>query len=74
MMTMTADTFASADVRLLTSDNIAANRETLANGSYPIRRPLYFVYNTDPAKLKPAIKAFIDWVKGPDGQKVIASL
>jgi phosphate transport system substrate-binding protein len=74
MMTMTADTFASADVRLLTVDNVAASRETLANGTYPIRRPLYFVYNTDATKLKPAIKAFIDWVKGPDGQKVIASL
>ena len=74
MMTMTADTFASTDVRLLTLDGIAATRETLASGTYPIRRPLYFVYNTDPAKLKPAIKAFIDWVKGPDGQKVIASL
>ena len=74
MMTMTADTFASADVRLLTVDNIAASRETLANGTYPIRRPLYFVYNTDGTKLKPAIQAFIDWVKGPDGQKVIASL
>ena len=74
MMTMTADTFASADVRLLTIDNISATRETLANGTYPIRRPLYFVYNTDATKLKPAIKAFIDWVQSPDGQKVIASL
>ena len=74
MMTMTADTFASADVRLLTVDNVAATRDTLANGTYPIRRPLYFVYHTDQTKLKPAIKAFIDWVKGPDGQKIIATL
>jgi phosphate transport system substrate-binding protein len=74
MMTMTADTFASADVRLLTIDNVAATRTTLGDGTYPIRRPLYFVYNTDATKLKPAIKSFIDWLKGPDGQKVIASL
>ena len=74
MMTMTADTFASADVRLLTIDSIAATRTTLADGTYPIRRPLYLTYNTDPTKLKPAIKSFIDWVKGPDGQKIIASL
>jgi len=74
MMTMTADTFASADVRLLTIENISATRETLANGTYPIRRPLYFVYNTDPLKLKSAVKSFVDWLKGPDGQKVIASL
>jgi phosphate transport system substrate-binding protein len=74
MMTMTADTFASADVRLLTIDGIAATRATLTDGTYPIRRPLYLTYNTDATKLKPAIKSFIDWVKGPDGQKVIASL
>ena len=74
MMTMTADTFASADVRLLTIDNVAATRDTLANGTYPIRRPLYFVYSADTSKLKPAIRSFIDWLKGTDGQKVIASL
>ncbi len=74
MMTMNAQTFSSTDARLLTIDNVTATRENLANGTYPIRRPLYFVYNTDPTKLKPAIKSFIDWVKGTDGQKVIASL
>jgi len=74
MMTMNAQTFSSTDAKLLTIDNVAATRATLADGTYPIRRPLFFVYNTDAAKLKPTIKSFIDWVKGPDGQKVIASL
>jgi phosphate transport system substrate-binding protein len=74
MMTMNAATFNSTDVKLLTIDNVAATRETLSNGTYPIRRPLYFTYNADATKLKPAIKAFIDWVKGTDGQKIIANL
>ncbi|HET7700534.1 MAG TPA: substrate-binding domain-containing protein [Candidatus Limnocylindria bacterium] len=74
MMTMNAKSFDSPDMRMLTIDNIAATRENLANGTYPIRRPLFFVYHTDPSKLKPAIKSFIDWVKGPEGQKVLASL
>lgn len=74
MMTMNAQSFSSADMKLLTIDNIAATRETLSNGTYPIRRPLFFVYNTDPTKLKPAIKSFIDWAKGTDGQKIIANL
>ena len=74
MMTMNATAFSAADMKLLTIDNVAATRETLSNGTYPIRRPLYLVYNTDPAKLKPAIKSFIDWVKGADGQKIIANL
>jgi phosphate transport system substrate-binding protein len=74
MMTMNAQAFSATDMKLLTIDNFAATRDNLANGTYPIRRPLFFVYNTDATKLKPAIKSFIDWVKGPDGQKVIASL
>jgi len=74
MMTMNAKAFSTADVKMLTIDNIAATRETLANGTYPIRRPLFFVYNTEPAKVKPTIKAFIDFVKGPEGQKILAGL
>ena len=74
MMTMNAKAFSTADVRLLTIDNIAATRDTLANGTYPIRRPLYFVSHTDPAKVKPTVKAFLDFVKGPEGQKILAGL
>ena len=74
MMTMNAQSFSSTEMRLLTIDGIEATRDNLANGKYPIRRPLFFVHNPDTTKLKPAVKAFIDWVKGPDGQKVIASL
>jgi phosphate transport system substrate-binding protein len=74
MMTMNAKAFSTADVRMLTIDNIAATRDTLANGTYPIRRPLYFVSHTDPAKVKPTIKAFLDFVKGPEGQKILAGL
>jgi phosphate transport system substrate-binding protein len=74
MMTMNALAFNTADVRLLTIDGIAANRETLSNGTYPIRRPLFFVYQAEPAKVKPTIKAFLDFVKGPDGQKILAGL
>lgn len=74
MMTMNAKAFGTADVRLLTIDNITATRETLANGTYPIRRPLYFTYHTDPVKLKPTIKAFLDFVRGTEGQKILAGL
>jgi ABC-type phosphate transport system substrate-binding protein len=39
-----------------------------------VRRPLYFVYPTDLTKIKPGIKAFLDFVKGPEGQKILAGL
>jgi phosphate transport system substrate-binding protein len=74
MMTMNATSFTATDMKLLAIDGISATRETLSNGTYPIRRPLFFVHNPDATKLKPAIKSFIDWVKGTDGQKIIASL
>jgi phosphate transport system substrate-binding protein len=74
MMTMNAQTLGATEIRLLTIDGVAATRENLSNGTYPIRRPLYIVYNTDRTKVKPAMREFIDWVKGPEGQKVLASL
>ena len=74
MMTMNAKTFGTADVRLLTVDGIAATRDTLNDGTYPIRRPLYFTYQPNAANVRPAIKAFLDFVKGPEGQKILAGL
>jgi phosphate transport system substrate-binding protein len=75
MMTMNAKAFSAAgEVRMLTIDNIAATKDTLVNLTYPIRRPLFFVYHPEPAKVKPTIKAFIDFVKGPEGQKILAGL
>ena len=74
MVTMNASTFANATIAFATIDGVAASRENLDSGKYQVRRPLYFVYNADPTKLKPAIKALIDFVKGPDGQKILAGL
>lgn len=74
MVTMNASTFGNAKIALVTVDGVQASRENLNSGAYKIRRPLYFVYNADPTKLKPAIKAFLDFVKGPEGQKILAGL
>jgi phosphate transport system substrate-binding protein len=45
--------------------------ETAQDGTYPISRFLYFYTAGEPAG---AIKKFIDWTKGPDGQKVIGDV
>ena len=72
MVTMNATTFVNSSIAFVTVDNVPATRDNLNSGKYQVRRPLYFVYN--PTTAKPAIKAFIDFVKGPEGQKILAGL
>ena len=72
MVTMNAATFSNTSIAFATIDGVAASRDNLNTGKYQVRRPLYLVY--DPAKAKPAIKAFVEFVKGPEGQKILAGL
>jgi phosphate transport system substrate-binding protein len=75
MVTMTATTFGTSTIAFATVDGVAATRDNLNTGKYQVRRPLYFVYSADPNKpVKPAIKAFLDFVKGSEGQKILAGL
>ena len=74
MVSLSTQAYGSTTIRLLSLDGIAASRETIAAGTYPMLRPLYLIYNTDPAKVRPAITAFVEFVRGPDGQKVLAGL
>jgi phosphate transport system substrate-binding protein len=74
MVTMNATTFGNPSIAFTTVDGVAATRENLNSGKYQVRRPLYFVYSTDATKIKPAIKAFLDFVRGPEGQKILAGL
>ncbi len=45
--------------------------DTVLNGSYKVSRPLFVYTNGEPAG---AIKAYIDWILGPEGQKIVAEL
>jgi phosphate transport system substrate-binding protein len=51
-----------------TSEAVTPSLETAQSGKYPIARFLYFYTAGESTGLA---KRFIDWVKGPDGQKVI---
>src|SRR5437773_314087 len=72
MVTMKPATFGNTSIAFATIDGVTASRDNLNTGKYQVRRPLYLVY--DPTKAKPAILAFIDFVKGPEGQKILAGL
>ena len=64
-------TLADQQIRLVALDGVAPTADNLASGKYPVRRPLYLTYLKDGAKVKPAIKAFLDFVRTPEGQQII---
>jgi phosphate transport system substrate-binding protein len=47
---------------------VPASKETIADGSYPLSRPLYFYSRGQPLG---AAKAFIDWTLSEEGQGVV---
>lgn len=44
---------------------------TVNNGSYPIARPLFMYTSGEPSG---ALKQYIDWIRGPDGQMIVLEL
>lgn len=73
MATLKQTTVDDPKVRLLAIDGVPATMAALNDGSYKIRRPLYLVFPIDPSKMKPDVKLFVDFVRSPEGQKILAS-
>jgi phosphate transport system substrate-binding protein len=73
MATTSSRVLTDDTVRALSIDNIAPTIENLVSGTYKIGRPLLIVYPADEAKVKPAIKAFLDFVRSSEGQRIAAS-
>src|SRR5713101_4380044 len=57
-------------VKLVSIDGVAPTPENLVNGSYKIGRPLLLVFPKDESKLRSGIKAFLDFVRSPEGQQI----
>ncbi len=56
-------------VKLLALEGLAPTKENVANGSYPFFRPLFLMTKGKP---QGEIKAFLDWLLSPQGQKVVS--
>lgn len=69
-LTITAKTLTDPKIKLLTVNGVAPTIADLTSGLYPMRRPLYMVYNA--TKAKPAITALVDFAKSTEGQKLLA--
>lgn len=72
MITLDARSLAEPSIKLVSIDGIPATLDSLHSDSWQIRRPLYIVYQPDRSKRKPAIDAFLEFVRGPEGQKILA--
>jgi phosphate transport system substrate-binding protein len=59
-------------VKMLSIDGISATQETIASGDYKIVRPLAVIYSNT-AEMKPAVRAFFDFVKSAEGQRIAAA-
>jgi phosphate transport system substrate-binding protein len=57
----------SGDLKTVKIEGVEVNPQTIKNKTYPLARSLYLDTLGDP---KPGAKAFIDFVKGAEGQKI----
>lgn len=60
--------YLTPDVKVLEIDGKAASLEAVLDGSYVLSRGLYMYSNGEPADV---MKAYIDWILGAEGQKVV---
>lgn len=60
--------FLSSSVKALSVDGSMPSKETVLTGKYPVGRPLFMYTNGKPQGL---VKDFIDFIKSPDGQKLV---
>jgi phosphate transport system substrate-binding protein len=59
-------------VKMLNIDGVAPTQENIANGAYKIVRPLAVIYSNT-AEMKPAVRAFFDFVTSAEGQRIAAA-
>src|SRR5260221_7506345 len=62
----------TATMKLIGMDGIQPTLANLNSGTWKISKPSYMTTNADPAKVKPAIKALVEFIKSPEGQKIIS--
>lgn len=57
----------TGDTKVVSLDGVLPTIENIINGTYPLARKLYFITLGEPS---PGARAFIDYILGPEGQKI----
>ena len=73
MVTLQKSTQEDRTIRLLSLDGVEATTANVSSGTYPIRRPVYFMTSSDPSKVKPAIRTLIEFMKSPEGVQILSA-
>jgi phosphate transport system substrate-binding protein len=71
-VTLSAKNLTNTTMKLIGMDGVQPTLANLNNGTWKISKPSYVTTNGDPTKVKPAIKALVEFVKSPEGQKIIS--
>ena len=71
-VTLNSKNLKDTTMKLIGIDGVQPILSNLASGTWKISKASYMTTNTDPAKIKPAIKALVEFVKSPAGQKIIS--
>lgn len=72
MITIQKTTAEDQTLGLLALDGVAATTRNVNSGAYPVRRPIILTLHPDPARTKPAVAAFFEFIKTPEGQEILA--
>lgn len=59
----------SDDVKAVSVNSVAPRDATIADGTYELQRPFLFLVK---GEAKKDVKAFIDWLMGTEGSKILA--
>ena len=71
-VTLNSKNLKDTTIKLIGMDGVQPTLANLGTGAWKMSKPSYMTTNADPAKVKPAIKALVEFVKSPEGQKIIA--
>lgn len=72
MITIQKTTAEDPTLRLVALDGIAATTRNVNSGVYPVRRPIILTLHPDPARTKPAVTAFFEFIKTAEAQEILA--